>query len=245
MNIVIDIETIPVQCPELISSLRADMTDELNDALAAIRAPSNYKDEAKIAEYVNAKHAEMVAAHESKVQDAILKTSFDGGMGQICVIGWAIEDGEPFAYHVADLTPAAERKLLQDFFCVLLDAWSPTNRLCLIGHNVIAFDLRFLWQRAMVLGVRPPAYCLPRDPKPWGDTAFDTMTAWAGLKDRVSMDKLCRIFGIPGKGDMDGSKVWPLVQAGRIEEVAAYCRGDVHRTRELHRRMTFATEAAQ
>ena len=243
MNMYLDIETIPVQCPELITGLRADMKAELDESLASIRAPSNYKDEAKIAEFVNTAHSKMLAEHDARVEDAILKTSFDGGMGQICVIGWAIEDAEPFSYHVEDLTPAAERKMLQDFFCVLLDAWSPTDRLCLIGHNVIGFDIRFLWQRAMVLGVKPPMHCLPRDPKPWGDTAFDTMTAWAGLKDRVSMDKLCRIFGIPGKGDMDGSKVWPLVAAGRIEEVAAYCKGDVSRARALHRRMTFAEAA--
>jgi hypothetical protein len=235
-----DIETIPVQSPELIAEMRADMKAELDEALACIRAPANYKDQAKIDEYVNTKHDELVAAHEGKVQDAILKTSFDGGLGQICVIGWATEDDAPHAYSVADLTPASERQLLRDFFCVLTDAYSPTNRLTLIGHNVIGFDIRFLWQRAMVLGVKPPAHCLPRDLKPWGDSAFDTMTAWSGLKDRISMDKLCRIFGIPGKGGIDGSMVWPMVQEGRIADVAEYCRGDVERTRAIYRRMTFA-----
>lgn len=240
MNVYFDIETIPVQSPDFIAEMRAEMKAELDEALGSIRAPSNYKDEAKIAEYVNARHAELVEGHEAKVQEAILKTSFDGGLGQICVIGWAVENIASMSYSVDDLTPASERRMLSDWFFMLEHAYSPTDRVTLIGHNIIGFDIRFLWQRAMVLGVRPPMHCLPRDPKPWGDAAFDTMTAWAGVKDRVSMDKLCRIFGIPGKGDMDGSKVWHMVQSGQIEEVAAYCRGDVERTRALHRRMTFA-----
>lgn len=239
MNVYFDIETIPVQDPELIAEMRVELKAELDEALDCIRAPSNYKDEAKIREYVNAKHAELLAAHEGKVQDAILKTSFDGGLGQVCVIGWAIEDDAPMSRHVGNLTPSDERVVLQHFFASLDNLYSPTNRITLIGHNVIGFDIRFVWQRAMVLGVKPP-FWMPRDPKPWGDTTFDTMLAWSGLKQGGSMDKLCRIFGIPGKGDMDGSKVWPMVQEGRIAEVAEYCRGDVERTRALHRRMTFA-----
>lgn len=244
MNFVLDLESVPAQNPELIAAMRADMKAELDEALEAIRAPSNYRDEAKISEYVNTKHAELVAAHDAKVQDAYLKTSFDGGMGQICAIGWAVDDEEPGVYYVEDLTPAAERKLLEDFFCVLTDARKPGDPMCFVGHNIIGFDIRFIWQRAIVLGVKPP-YNFPRDPKPRGDSTFDTMTAWAGPKDRVSMDKLCRIFGIPGKGEISGADVWPMVQAGRIEDIAAYCIGDIRRTRELHRRMTFASEASK
>lgn len=71
------------------------------------------------------------------------------------------------------------------------------------------------------------------------------MTAWAGIGNRISLDKLCRVMGIPTKGseigdEIDGSKVWDFVQAGRIADVATYCCGDVERVREIHRRMTFA-----
>jgi hypothetical protein len=33
--------------------------------------------------------------------------------------------------------------------------------------------------------------------------------------------------------------VWDFVQAGRLDDVAEYCRGDVERVRLLHRRLTF------
>jgi predicted PolB exonuclease-like 3'-5' exonuclease len=58
-----------------------------------------------------------------------------------------------------------------------------------------------------------------------------------------SMDRLCRLLGIPGKGDISGADVWPMVQSGRIQEVAKYCRDDVERTRAMHKRMTFAEAA--
>ena len=42
-----------------------------------------------------------------------------------------------------------------------------------------------------------------------------------------------------GEEEMDGSRVWDFVQAGRLDDVAEYCRGDVERVRLLHRRLTF------
>lgn len=232
-----DIETIPAQVPEMIAYLRAEMKADLDAGLDAIRAPANYKDEAKISEYVQAARSKMLAEHEASVQAEYLKTSFDGGLGQICAIGWAFDNDEPASVQVDDLTPASEAAMLRTFFDAIKG--KPSQRVCFIGHNVIGFDLRFVWQRAMVHKIKPPFH-FPRDPKPWSETVFDTMLAWSGLKVGGSMDKLCRVFGIAGKGEMDGSKVWPMVQAGQIEAVATYCRGDVDRTRQLHKRMTFA-----
>lgn len=222
MILTIDIETCPSQDPSV--------KDEL---AASILPPGNISKAETIAAW-------MVEKRPALIDEAYLKTSFCGGFGQVCVIGLAYDDEPARSYAVDDLSQAAETKLLQDFFCDLTDAYSPTRRVRVVGHNHVAFDLRFLWQRAMVLGVKPPAHMLPRDPKPWDDNVFDTMLAWAGARGAVSMDKLCRIFGIPGKGAISGADVWPLMQAGRIAEVEAYCRGDVERTRAIYRRMTFA-----
>jgi predicted PolB exonuclease-like 3'-5' exonuclease len=215
---VFDIETIPSQIPGL--------RDEL---AAAIHPPGNYSKPDTIAKWE-------VETKPGLIEEAYLSTSFDGGLGQICAIAFALNDDAPTAYAVDDLSTAAERKVLEHFFCAVEDAGAGT---VFVGHNLVGFDIRFVWQRAMVLGVRPP-FCFPRDPKPWSELSFDTMTAWAGVKDRVSMDKLCRAFGIPTKGGITGADVWPLVRAGRIAEVAAYCCGDVRRTRAIYRRMTFA-----
>ena len=58
---------------------------------------------------------------------------------------------------------------------------------------------------------------------------------------RISLDKLCKVLGIDSpKGEMDGSKVGDYFRAGRIAEIAAYCRADVAAVRQVHRRMIFA-----
>ena len=125
------------------------------------------------------------------------------------------------------------------------DRFDPSShrRPVFVGHNLVGFDLRFLFQRSVMLGIRPPIW-MPVNPKPWDESVFDTMTAWSGFGNRVSLDKLCRAFGIAAKGseigeEIDGSMVWNFVQAGRIADVAKYCAGDIERTREIHKRLTF------
>jgi predicted PolB exonuclease-like 3'-5' exonuclease len=79
------------------------------------------------------------------------------------------------------------------------------------------------------------------------------MTAWAGWGGRISLDALCKALDIPTKGteldgeDIDGSKVWDFVQAGRVSDVATYCMADVERVRTVYKRMNFVgmTEASQ
>lgn len=240
MNIYFDIETIPLQDAGLIAEFRAEHEAKLPELLAAVKAPANYKDEAKIAEYIAKAQADIQAGHGAEFDDWHLKTSFDGGLGQICCIGFAIE-GEPAqTYTVNTNSVADERSMLEAFFSHLTDAHSATDRPVFIGHNSNGFDIPFIWKRCIVLGVKPPVW-FPRDPKPWGDSTFDTMLAWngAGAKAGGSMERICKILGIPGKGSMDGSQVWPMFQAGRIDEIAAYCADDVQRTRAMHQRMTF------
>jgi 3'-5' exonuclease len=127
--------------------------------------------------------------------------------------------------------------LLQDFYSALTDI----GRAVYVGHNVIGFDFPFLWKRSMVLGVRPPAY-LPRNPSPYrSEMVYDTMLLWDPTQRAGgSMDRICKLMGLPGKGDISGADVWPMVKAGDIAAVSEYCRGDVERTRAMYKRMTFA-----
>lgn len=238
-----DIETIPCQDVVMNDALRADADAALLTALDSVRAPANYKDAEKIEAFVADARAKLLKEHDAACEAEWLKTSFDGGLGHVCVIGYAFGDRAPQSIIARHDVLGDESAALREFFGVLAACGAGT-RLTWVGHNLVAFDLPFLWKRAMVLGVKPPFH-LPRDPKPWADNVFDTMVQWAGARDRISMDRLCRILGIPGKGDMDGSKVWEYVRAGRIAEVAAYCCDDIERTRAMHRRMIFDAEARQ
>lgn len=217
-----DIESIPSQDP----AIRAEIA-------AGIQAPGQFKKPESIAEWLK-ENRDAIAEAEW------LKTSFDGGVGQCVCIAFAHGDGPAYVYSVSDLTRAAEVKMLQDFFCALTDA----KHVQLVGHNIIGFDIPFLWKRAMVLGVKPP-FNFPRSPKPWGELVCDTMTLWDSTQRAGgSMDRICRLMGIPGKGDFSGADVWPAIERGEFARVAEYCRDDVIRTRAMHRRMTFS-DAAQ
>lgn len=228
MNIYIDIETIPAQRPDVLDEIKA-----------TIKAPATYKKPESIAEWLR---TEGPAA----IDEAYRKTGLDGAYGQVCVVGLALGEDTPVTIFEDDWqAPCAERRILEALSCQLLDWVEPGDLLstCVIGHNVSAFDLRFLAQRSIVNGIRPHAVIArAAQAKPWeADKVFDTMVQWTGSASvRASLDKLCKALSIPTpKGDITGATVWDAVQAGRIQEVAAYCAGDVAATREVHRRMTF------
>lgn len=234
----IDIETIPGQAAHVLEALRADAEAEKADC----RAPANYKDPEKIAANIAEQHAAIDAA----VMEKWRKTSFDGAFGQIVVVSYAVDGAEPFKLWNEDWQhPDSERHLLLDLNDALHDSIPANMEICtqVIGHNVSAFDLRFLVQRSIVCGVRPhPILARAAAAKPWeSDKVFDTMVQWAGVGNRISLDKLCKALGIQSpKGELTGALVWDYVQAGRISEVADYCAADVVAVREVYRRMTFA-----
>ena len=136
--------------------------------------------------------------------------------------------------YATDLSLDAEKNLLLTLFEEYQSAGAGS---LIIGHNHVWFDLPFILKRAIVHGVTPPPF-FPRNPRWNTSDVYDTMIGWAG-RDFVSMNTLCKILGIEGKGDIDGSMVWPMVQAGKVAEVAEYCKGDVERTREIFKRLTF------
>jgi len=236
MIIYLDIETIPAQDSKAIASLKSDADKEK----LTIKAPANYKDQAKIDEYIAAKRVEIDASFDERYR----KTSFDGALGQIVVASYAIDDNEPVVIYFNNWK-STEDEIIAALYRDLASAYKPNSqtRPIFVGHNILNFDLRFILQRSIILGIKPPMF-IPFKAKPWDDVVFDTMTAWAGTGNRVSMAKLCEVFGIDAKGsevdgDIDGSKVWDYVQAGRIDDVATYCAGDVERTRKIYKRINF------
>lgn len=238
MRIYLDLETIPAQSARVLDMFKTDAEREKQ----FVKPPANYKDEAKIAEFVAQKYADIDADVENKWR----KTSFDGGFGHICVIGYAIDDQDPITIALPGDTHAAnEIVIISRFYDTLRDLFNAHSdmRPVFIGHNIVNFDLRFLFQRSVVLGIQPPSW-IPFHAKPWSDYVFDTMTKWAGDKGMVSLDKLCDVFNMPRKGDefgeeFDGSMVWDAVNNGQIDKVATYCAGDIYRTREIHKRIAF------
>lgn len=212
-----DIETIPDQNP-----------GALEQALENVKPPANLKKQESIDKW-------LAENREQAAWDAIAKTSFDGGAGHVCTIGWAKNDGEVEVRHAESRVEEAD--VIREFFGSLDCYHSET----LVGHNIFGFDIPFLLKRAVVLGIElPDSSAFPRDPKPWDKTIFDTMTAWAGARDRISLDRLCGILNIPGKDGFDGSMVAEAWANGEHQRIAEYCDDDVRRVRSIHRRFLAA-----
>ena len=212
-TIYLDIETIPNQSPDYAAQV-----------LETIEPPARYSKPESIAKW---KAEEGPAAAAEK----IAKTSFDPALGHIACISWAIGDGRVQAASVPRLE--VEEVALAMFFAAL-----PTQGMNqFVGHYITGFDLRFILCRAVVLGVKLPSkVAFPRDTKPWGDETFDTMVAWAGARDRISQDNLCRALGLDCKGDFDGSMVAEAWANGEHQKIAEYCKRDVETVRAIHQR---------
>lgn len=217
MNLYLDIETIPA-------------TDE---TLVEVSHPKTMSKPETIAKWEQEEKPQAI-------KDALSKTSFDGLYGSICVICWAFDDGE------IQSVSGDEKTALNEFYAAVSESASQSlydrdidRAVTVVGHNVAGFDLPFLRHRSIIHGIKPCSPILKAMlAKPWGSEIADTMLMWNPV-NRVGLDKLCKAMGIPGKGDFDGSMVaetWPRDP----EKVIQYCKDDVERVRQLHKRLTFA-----
>lgn len=211
-NVFLDIETIPNQSPEYRAKVRENIKPP-----AAIKKPESIM-------------AWLEENADAATDEAISKTSFDPAHGHICCIGWAIDDGEVTCASAE--TVDQEALILTGFFEDII----PKHGLArFIGHNVSGFDLRFLINRAIVLGVTIPKI-IPRDIKPWSQDIFDTMVAWAGARGTIGQDRLCEALGLPCKDGFDGSMVAEAWANGEHDRIAEYCRADVETVRSIYAR---------
>lgn len=216
IDVFVDIETIPCQSPEYRARVRE-----------GIKPPAQFKKPESIVEWY-------ASNADAATDEVVAKTSFDPAYGHIACISWAVGEGD--VRSISNETINTERDHLAAFFdSIRSDVGVHMPRW--IGHYISGFDLRFLLNRAIVLGVSlPTKMVLPRDIKPWADQVFDTMVAWAGAKGSISQDNLARAFGLAGKGDFDGSMVAEAWANGEHDKIAAYCRNDVETVRSMYRR---------
>ncbi|HLC43871.1 MAG TPA: ribonuclease H-like domain-containing protein [Patescibacteria group bacterium] len=155
-------------------------------------------------------------------------TSFQGEFGRILCLCYAVDDGE-----IQSLS-GDEKEILQKFWGVAKDADT------FIGHNIMEFDLRFIYKRSIINNVRPSrdlSFARYRS-----SPIFDTMKEWEKWGAQgVSLHKLSVAFGIasPKEEGIDGSKVYDYYLAGKTDEIIKYCKRDVEATRKVYKRMTF------
>jgi 3'-5' exonuclease len=215
----LDIETLPA-------------AEESMEALKLLHAKKKAKKKKE-------KNCEDVADFEQY----LLSTSFDGSFGRIICIAYAIDD-EPVKVLNGD---GDEAGMLQEFWHIVdsLSTQSGNGQwtdygIQFIGHNVMDFDLRFIYQRSIVNRIKP-AFEL-NFARYRNYPIYDTMKEWVKwANSSVGLEHITLALGIPTPKDgIDGSQVFEFYKKGKAKEICEYCQRDVEATRAVYKRMTFA-----
>ncbi|CAN5611252.1 hypothetical protein BH20ACI3_BH20ACI3_26770 [soil metagenome] len=129
-----------------------------------------------------------------------------------------------------------ERRALTAFLTLLKDFDPDTDEI--VGHNILGFDLPFIFQRCLVnnISVRPLIDLSEFHVR----GVFDTMHHWwLGSKRHVSLDDIAWALGIESSktAEAEGSKVFQMYQADKLAEIREYNLNDVRVTRKVYERM--------
>lgn len=204
--------------------------------IETLPAPAAYKDEIIVKPPARLSKPESIEKWMEENADAEReklwrKTALDASRGRICCIAWQINNSPVHSVWSED-----EARLLDNFFS-RIENKGVNPAIC--GHNVL-FDLEFIKRRSIIHEIRLP-FGWPINKKPWVSPIRDTQYLWTGSHTEfISLDALCKILGVQGKGDVDGSMVADLWFDGQHEKVAQYCRDDVRRVYEIDQKFQMA-----
>lgn len=133
-----------------------------------------------------------------------------------------------------------EVRTLRSFWKMLNDF--NVGRDLIIGHNIMDFDLPFLYKRSRINRVHPSI--LFNFARYRSAPIYDTMREWAHWNPQathVSIDELADILkiGMTKSDGMDGSRVYDEFLADNHDRIAEYCLQDVRMVRAVYYRMVF------
>jgi hypothetical protein len=137
----------------------------------------------------------------------------------------------------ADGFEQGERRALFDFLELMKDFDCESDEL--VGHNILSFDLPFIFQRCLVHGMQIKPFVNLGEYSVRG--VYDTMRQWwlGDRRSRVSLDDIAWALGIESSktSEVEGSKVFDLYQAGKLDLIREYNLNDVRVTRKIYERM--------
>ena len=192
------------------------------------------------------RYLEDIAAEEERVYQL---GSLNATSGRVLSI--AVHVGPIPGFEIESLTPRQneyafgideagneqeEARALRDFLALMSDFDADCDEI--VGHNIVGFDLPFIFQRCLANNIAV---------KPFVDLSdfhvqavFDTMRAWwLGGRNRASLDDIAWALGIESSktSEVEGSRVFELYQAGKLAEIREYNLNDVRATRKVYERM--------
>ena len=121
---------------------------------------------------------------------------------------------------------------------IVRDFWERVERFngTLVSFNGRNFDLPVLELHALKYGCAAPRYFNQRfgHRYRYSEEGHYDLYEFIGNhgvnRIRGGFDLLCKLVGLRGKGDIDGSMVQDLWEEGRLAEIHEYCRQDVIQT---------------
>lgn len=137
----------------------------------------------------------------------------------------------------ADANEQDEAQSLREFLTLMSDFDSDCDEI--VGHNIVGFDLPFIFQRCLINGIGARPFVNLGEYNVRG--VYDTMRAWwlGDRRSRVSLDDIAWALGIESSktGEVEGSKVFELYQSGKLREIREYNLNDVRVTRKVYERL--------
>ena len=172
---------------------------------STIKAPANYSKPEAIKKY-----------QETNVDKEWRKQSLDPFKGRVWCIGYAVNDEETKCFD------GTEKEVLTQFNDLLGRLEYPT----IVAHNGLEFDFSFLFYGGLRYGLQNIIDAFKDSRSPF---LVDTMRVMDGpsWKKMTSLDKMCKLLGYEGKGDIKGSMVHDMVLNGEYDKITEYCISDV------------------
>jgi len=163
-----------------------------------------------------------------KKEDVYRKTALNGSYGRILCIGYLKEPD----MERAEVLVGNEKEILTKFWQIALGVQQ------FIGHNVMDFDLQFIYKRSIINRVKPSQWLSFARYR--NSPIYDTMREWEkwNMYSVISLDMLAKILGLTSSKSegLDGSKVYDYYKKGNLEEIYNYCKADVRVTREIYKK---------
>lgn len=165
--------------------------------------------------------------------------------GRVLCVGIIVEEGEHILHRgvlgrerATGLFHLDEARTLRAFWKLLQDF--NMRRDLIIGHNIMDFDLPFLYKRSRINRVRPTlmfSFARYRSAP-----VYDTLREWAHWNPHavsMSLGELADILkiGISKTAGFDGSHVYDEYVTGNHEGIARYCLQDTEVVRAIYYRM--------
>jgi 3'-5' exonuclease len=226
----VDIETIPLPAFRERTSQRlkrASLSGKMND-----EQQLRY-DEDPVAEAERAFRSGSLAATSGRVLSIAVHI---GSIAGIDMKGSQLTESEWVFGIDAEGREQPEQQALRDFI-ELTQSFDPEIDE-IVGHNVLGFDLPFIFQRCLVNNIAMRRLVNVSDFNARG--VYDTMHRWwLGSRNRVALDDLAWVLGIESSktDEVHGSRVFELYEAGRLAEIREYNLNDVRVTRKIYERL--------